>query len=253
MYRFITPLSVCLLASLAGWSCQDATDPAAEAGERTHPQLAVGDDGPINLLTCRKHLPPQLARDDLVETNLDTSPAYARIESVWPTGIPADENYGAIYFYFNDPAGTTPTDFNLLDFFDLRLFDPKFRAAQGLELAVDAVAWFVPGVFAPWFSIDTGGPVEMWFITRQQVDAVVADGVLTIGELEALTPPPLKGHTKKFCEELRPFPGVTNFLNTFAKGELEDGRKFKFELHSQNFTSSTPDPVIFEVDIKLFH
>ena len=79
--------------------------------------------------------------------------------------------------------------------------------------------------------------------TDDYLDAI-DDGVLTMGELEALDP--LTGHARQFTQTQHPFPPVENSLLVInAKGTLEDGRSFKLHVTLQ----STKDHRVVHVDL----
>lgn len=70
------------------------------------------------------------------------------------------------------------------------------------------------------------GAVPVWFVRTADYLAATADGVLTIGELEALDP--LMGEARKFVQIQHVSPPAENsLLLVNAKGTLEDGRAFR--------------------------
>lgn len=69
----------------------------------------------------------------------------------------------------------------------------------------------------------------MWFFSLSEIEAAVADDMLTIGELEAL-PSLRKGSATYYREILRPSGSPSqrpNGIRVTARGELEDGSDFK--------------------------
>ena len=69
----------------------------------------------------------------------------------------------------------------------------------------------------------------MWFISLPEIEAAIADDMLTIGELEAL-PSLRKGSASYYREILRPSGSPSqrpNGIHVTARGELEDGSDFR--------------------------
>jgi len=164
-------------------------------------------------------------------------PAYARIELV--DGVPlvhTDGTWAAITFY-RDPGGV-PTDFNLLDFFDApRAFgDPL--TVEGFEIWRIA-PWEEGADQSPIQVVSHGlGAVPIWFVKFAELEEAIADGHLTIGELESL--PSLRiGSAVYFKETLHPTPGreaQQTKTQIAARGALEGGGSFFFqaeETHNQ--------------------
>jgi hypothetical protein len=70
------------------------------------------------------------------------------------------------------------------------------------------------------------GAVPVWFVRTEDYLAARADGVLTIGELEALDP--LMEHARLFSQIQHPSPPAENDLLLInATGTLQDGRSFR--------------------------
>jgi hypothetical protein len=148
-------------------------------------------------------------------------PYYARI--VTGTG-----EWTPVIFY--RPADCIPESFNLLSF-----FDPPRAFACG-PMTVDGFAiWETgPGLDpAPMQARLRGlGAVPIWFVRTVDYLAAGEDGVLTIGELEALDP--LMGHARLFSQVQHPFPPVENSLLVInATGTLQDGRPFRLHVTHQ--------------------
>ena len=146
-------------------------------------------------------------------------PFYARIDA---HGVIHTEDWAAIPFY-RDPS-CVPADFNLLDFFDA----PR---AFSCGLTVEGfVVWQngpPPEDFAPTQSVlRDDGPVPVWLVSWPELEAAMADGVLTIGELAAL--PSLEvGSADYFHEVLHPSEAARHpMIQLNASGTLEDGRTF---------------------------
>ena len=142
-------------------------------------------------------------------------PFWARTDAIFVLN-----GYGIIYFYVQDPS-IIPNSFNLLDF-----YDPRRTTVLPLS------AWAVDGsrIF---HHLKNGWPIELhlygkgavpfWFITEQQTAAAIADGILTMPELESLNP--IKGHANHFLENIHP---TKRILNVSAKGSLDGGGSFHF-------------------------
>jgi hypothetical protein len=149
----------------------------------------------------------------------DQVPAYARI---YAGEIFHDGELAVIPLY--RPSTCIPADFNLLDFFDVP--GAFFCQPQTVETAT---IWKSgpPGDPAPIHAKSRGlGAVPVWFVSWPELEAAMADGVLTIGELESL-PSLLKGTASFFTETLHPDEAAKVGLLTFvARGVMEDGRTF---------------------------
>jgi len=74
------------------------------------------------------------------------------------------------------------------------------------------------------------GAVPVWFIAQAEIEAAMADGVVTIGEL-AESPSLLKGEAASYTELLHPSQSNAQSLIQFtAEGKLEDGRSFRVDV-----------------------
>jgi hypothetical protein len=84
---------------------------------------------------------------------------------------------------------------------------------------------------APLIAEMTGrGAVPVWFIAQTEVEEVMADGIVTIGEL-AESPSRLAGEAKTYTELLHPSQTNAQTLIQFnAEGALEDGRSFMVDV-----------------------
>ncbi len=157
-----------------------------------------------------------------VRVDPQTVPYYARI--VTGTG-----EWTPVIFY--RPPGCIPEDFNLLRFFD----PPRAFACEPMTVEGFAIWETGPGLDpAPNHARLRGlGAVPIWFVRTEDYLAAVDDGVLMIGELEALDP--VTGHARLFGQTLHPVPPVENgVLVVTATGTLQDGRTFRLHitLHS---------------------
>ena len=148
-------------------------------------------------------------------------PYYARI----PTGT---GEWTPVIFY--RPADCIPENFNLLNF-----FDPP-RAFGCGPMTVDGFAiWETgPGLDpAPMQANLRGlGAVPIWFVRTEDYLAAREDGVVTIGELEALDP--LMGVASRFTQTLHPEGANNNVLVINATGTLQGGRSFRLHITVQD-------------------
>jgi hypothetical protein len=159
-------------------------------------------------------------------------PFYARI--VTGTG-----EWTPVIFY--RPADCIPENFNLESFFD----PPRVFACGPMTVDAFAIWETGPGLDpAPRQGRQRGlGAVPIWFVRTEDYLAALDDGVLTIGELEALDP--LMGHARLFTETLHPEPPAENgLLVVNAKGTLQDGRSFRLHITLQ----TTKDHRLVQVD-----
>ncbi len=124
--------------------------------------------------------------------------------------------------FYRNPA-CVRTDFNLLQIFDV-------PAAFSCPLTVNGFYMIEKDAPLGTFPIivqSTGTAVPFWFVRWTDFQTAAADGVVTIGELQALNP--LVGTADKFRETLR--PRMDNHLVQInASGQLNDGRSFSFHV-----------------------
>ena len=72
--------------------------------------------------------------------------------------------------------------------------------------------------------------MPVWFVAWPQLEAAMADGILTMPKLEGL-PSRLIGSASFFKETLHPTGGaVVPMINIVACGLLEDGRSFQMHV-----------------------
>jgi hypothetical protein len=178
------------------------------------------------------------ADDGLVRTTWPSAedpgpPFYVRIVPA-PPHVFDDGEWAAIVFY-RDPA-CVPSDFNLLQFFDV-------PAAFGCELVVTGSSLWQGAPFngAPKI-VNSSGAAIVWFVPAAVIAQAMEDGELTIGELAGLEGL-LVGQAQQFNEVLHPHPlppemgggGHPNpKLVQNAQGELEDGRHFSLHITAVN-------------------
>lgn len=156
----------------------------------------------------------------------DLVPAYARIAAGPVTGgveeVFHDNEWAVIPFY--RPPGCVPEGFNLLDFFGP--FPDLLFCDQTVEVATirrnDAEITDAP-IHAKAKGL---GAVPVWFVEWPILEAAIADGVLTIGELESLHSL-RKGTAHFYTETLHPGQAAQVLLTVFVtRGTLEDGGSF---------------------------
>jgi hypothetical protein len=147
-------------------------------------------------------------------------PFYARI--VTGTG-----EWTPVIFY--RPVDCIPSSFNLESFFD----PPRVFACGPMTVDAFAIWENGPGVDpAPRQSRQRGfGAVPVWFVRTESYLAATEDGVLTIGELEALDP--LMGVASRYTETLHPEGANNSMLAVTANGTLQDGRSFRLHITLQ--------------------
>jgi hypothetical protein len=148
-----------------------------------------------------------------------TSPAGPGFEP----GVIHDGEWAAIPFYRSPEC--VPLDFNLFDW-----FDPN---AADCPLLVDGFAVF-NGEDFPAVTQLSGDEVPIWFFNWSELQGVMADGELYIGELEGLDSLRI-GTATKYEEQLH-FGGPHRVPHTAisAKGTLEDGSSFHMVVAREN-------------------
>ncbi len=154
-------------------------------------------------------------------------PFYARIER----GQYLNNGRWVSIVFYRDPA-CVPEDFNLLDILDYPdgvdngAFDCQPPTTDNVSIWKNG-----PEVDpAPLRAIFRGlGAVPIWFVKLDELEAAVADDVLTIGELEAM-PSLMVGSARFYHEILRPGIGIRYNAN----GTLDDGRDFIVRVRSSS-------------------
>ncbi len=142
-------------------------------------------------------------------------PVYARTDF-----IPHNEEWAAIVFY-RDPACVRP-NFNLLDLIDVPAVFGCPLTVAGFEIWENGPPPIDP---APLFTNLRGlGHVPVWFVSWPDLQDEIADGVLTIADLESMDSLQ-RGDATFFAERLHPYKNY----NVVAHGLLEDGRSFNYE------------------------
>ena len=154
-------------------------------------------------------------------------PFYARVPR---SDIIHNDEWAVIVFY--RPASCIPADFNLLDFFDYPTATGPGAFGCNPPTTDSKEFWRNgPGIDpAPILAKFRGlGAVPIWFVDWSELEAAVADDVLTIGELEAL-PSLRQGSADYYRETLRPGESTStrpSGIQLIARGELTDGSRFR--------------------------
>jgi len=153
-----------------------------------------------------------------VRTEPSDLPGYARLSY---EDLFYDDGWAAIVFY--RPPDCVPDGFNLLEFFDLNAFDCGPATTDGFYIWAGE-----PWVSSPIQIMLQGlGDVPVWFVAWPELEAAIADGILTMPELEAL-PSLLIGSADFYNETLHPTGGaVMPMISFVAHGTLVDGQSFQ--------------------------
>jgi hypothetical protein len=138
----------------------------------------------------------------------------------------------AVIVFYRSPE-CIPADFNLNQFFHFP-GDSGPGAFACTPPTTTSIEYWATGPEtdpAPLVAETTGrGAVPVWFIALAEVEAALADGVVTIGEL-AESPSLLKGEAASYTELLHPGQSNPQTLVQFtAEGTLEDGRSFMVDV-----------------------
>ena len=146
-------------------------------------------------------------------------PFYACIER--GEAFHTDE-WAAIVFY--RPSECVPDNFNLLDFYDFEnAFGCTPYTTDGFTIWAGE-----PWVSAPiQIQLHGLGAVPVWFVGWPEMQAAIADDILSMSELEAM-PSLLTGSASFYNETLHPDGGAqVPMINYVAHGMLDDGRTFR--------------------------
>ena len=184
-------------------------------------------------------LTPPVRADIRLKVPEDNEPPfYARLSGYEFTGaenVFRTEEWAAIVFY-RAPA-CVPGAFNLLSFFDFSLLgvpqpDRCPLTVEGFEI------WPAPpgpGVAPIQTKLSSLGAVPIWFVSWPEMQSILADRVVTVGELESAATL-LKGDADFFTETLHPpasgpltEAAQVGHITINASGELKDGRQFQFQ------------------------
>jgi len=152
------------------------------------------------------------------------APFYAKI-GPGPIAI-HDGQWAAIPFYTSPEC--VPAGFNLLDFFDIpRAFGCPLNV-KGFSIWQNGPPPIDPAPILQTF-VGTGA-VNIWFVRWAELQAGMADGVLTVAEIRAM-PSLREGTASSYHEVLQPPPLARQVLDVIvAHGNLLDGTAFQFEV-----------------------
>lgn len=152
-------------------------------------------------------------------------PFYTRVSTLL-NQVFNDGTWAAIPIY-RDPA-CIPAEFNLLDAFDPP--GPGGPGAFGCPLMVHGTFLIEPDAPPGTFpvQVNTRGAAQVWFVPWPALQSAIADGTLTLAELDGLNP--LKGAADAFNEMLKPRMENHHVVIT-SSGRLPDGRRFTFNVN----------------------
>ena len=211
-------LALLLLTTACGQNSQPAESPPATDSPPTAVEptaVAMQEDTPTP--TAGNNEPVRIDGNGEV-------PFYARFgeNETFSNG-----EWVAIIFYRSPDC--IPADFNLNQFFHFpdESGPGAFGCAPPTTTSVELWANGPETDPAPLVAEMTGrGAVPVWFLAQAEIEAAMADGVVTIGELAEL-PSRLVGTAATYTELLHPSQSNAQPLNQFmAEGALEDGRAF---------------------------
>lgn len=145
-------------------------------------------------------------------------PFYARFAH---DEVLTDGQWAAIAFY--RPPDCVPDGFNLMNFFDDNAFGCQPPTTDGFQIWKNGLGLDE----APLLTVLHGlGAVPVWFVTWPELEGEMADGSVTIGDLEAMSSR-FAGSADSFHETLKPAGGGKNsMLALIMSGTLDDGRSF---------------------------
>jgi hypothetical protein len=136
------------------------------------------------------------------------------------------DGYGVYYFYVADPT-VIAADRNLI-----LLGGPDWDALTYEQTVAARSHWQDKNPFVPKnFHTREIGPVEFWFFSAAQAEEMVADLMLSRGEMELHSP--LKGWATMFKEDQLSYPVTTYDLT--AQGTLDGGGSFHVNIHERWF------------------
>ena len=160
------------------------------------------------------------AAERVAQTSADL-PFYARIGR---GEIYHDGEWAAIAFY--RPPECIRADFNLLEFFDI----PAAFACNAPKPYLIGFGIFKGEVpFQLKLQLAPHQTMPVWFVRWSELQAAIADGTLTIGDLEAL-PSLLRGEATFYTETLHPYEmAQQTMISIVTSGFLADGRKFTYQ------------------------
>lgn len=194
--RAFTVVSVLLFAAVLFAACEkDITDPATDQ--------------------------PQMAAGSLEKSEHQSSEGVPFFGTNW---IYIFDGYGMYNFYVADPS-VIPPDQNLV-----LLDGPTWEALAYPQTVSSSSHWMEDIPYAPKnFHTRGTGPVEFWFFSAEDAEALLADHVVTRAEMESYGP--LKGWATMFREDNLIYPATTYSMT--AQGELEAGGTFHVNAHER--------------------
>ena len=168
-----------------------------------------------------------------------------RYYALFGRGFTPNDNGWAGIVFVRDPS-CIPAGFNLLDWFDAP------PVAWACELTVEGEAWWHDLSAPPPFQTHTRGvgAVPVYFVRWSELQAAIADDVITIGQLESL-PSLLIGHASFLQQIAHNTNQPTNHGHEtlVSRGVLEDGRSFEFR-YNEKFLPETGEHVFPNVKIE---
>lgn len=168
-----------------------------------------------------------------------------RYYALFGRGFAPNDNGWAGIVFVRSPS-CVPAGFNLLDWFD------SPATAWACELTVEGEAWWHDVSAPPPFQQHERGlgAVPVYFVRWSELQAAIADDVVTIGELEGL--PSLLIGEASFLEHIvhnTNQPTNHGHETLVARGVLEDGRSFEFR-YNEKFLPETDEHVFPNVKIE---
>ena len=168
-----------------------------------------------------------------------------RYYALFQRGFAPNDNGWVGIVFVRDPS-CVPAGFNLLDWFD----SPP--VAWACKLTVEGEAWWHDLSAPPPFQVHERGlgAVPVYFVRLSELQAAIADDVITIGELESL--PSLLIGEASFLEHISHNtnqPTNHGHETLVSRGLLEDGRSFEFR-YNEKFLPETGVHVFPNVKIE---
>jgi hypothetical protein len=168
-----------------------------------------------------------------------------RYYALFGQGFTPNDN-GWVGIVFVRSPSCVPPGFNLLDWFD----SPP--TAWACTLTTEGEAWWHDVSAPPPFQIHERGlgAVPVYFVRLSELQAAIADDVITIGELESL--PSLLIGEASFLEHITHNtnqPTNHGHETLVSRGLLEDGRSFDFR-YNEKFLPESGEHVFPNVKIE---
>jgi hypothetical protein len=168
-----------------------------------------------------------------------------RFYALFGRGFMPNDN-GWVGIVFVRSPSCIPSGFNLLDWFD----SPP--TAWACTLTIEGEAWWHDVAVPPPFQTHERGTgaVPVYFVRLSELQAAIADDVITIGELESL--PSLLIGKASFLEHITHNtnqPTNHGHETLVSRGLLEDGRSFEFR-YNEKFLPESNEHVFPNVKIE---